>query len=559
MTNRPKTSNEIESMQSSSDFVVLNNPLSNPKFIRAISKSDTKTLSVRDVYTRKLFFEIASRLKPEDLQDIKTTESITIEIQVKQFAEEIGATNNNNFYTDLKNTAEYLRSLSIPFIGNDGLQTTVGIVTKVKTDEKGKMILFIDGELAQKILEINERGNFSFLKKYIFGLQNGQAIRLYPFLKSWLNNGKYSTNLERFKNDFGYNTVGYNRFNKLEKYVLTPAIGEINEKTDLLVSYEVTGENLESKKPRVNGLIFTIKSKTKQIKAIEQGQTKPQEPKPQRDKSQITQLSTLYTIFTSLKFDPMARLPRETAEATIMQWVNKYGYNAVYNGLTQAKDTYKSEIKNPIGFFSGDYFINHKNYINQKEQSKQEQQQAKQEQGQQTKKLNIILNDFAKKEFDYFTRLYDQQTEAVQQYHLEDIKKNPVYFDFENRTLTRLGTIFVGREIAKTTGYDASKTLVNFAKRDYATQILFSKDGKPFIHDGLFDQEPQEQTIEAPQLTTPSITAIPTSNVSEVVEPKPSENLAETQEVILETESDKDKPVETPSKISTLFKKYLKI
>lgn len=78
--------------------------------------------------------------------------------------------------------------------------------------------------------------------------------------------------LEAFKKKFGYNTSGYVRFPILKKKVLEPALREINEKTDLTVTYETIGENLESKKPRVSGLRFFIAEKSKQ-KGLKAGTT----------------------------------------------------------------------------------------------------------------------------------------------------------------------------------------------------------------------------------------------------------------------------------------------
>ena len=48
--------NIIDDLQNNPDYVVLNNPLAVPKFIRKISRGKERTLS--EVYTPKIFFEI---------------------------------------------------------------------------------------------------------------------------------------------------------------------------------------------------------------------------------------------------------------------------------------------------------------------------------------------------------------------------------------------------------------------------------------------------------------------------------------------------------------------
>ena len=62
----------------------------------------------------------------------------------------------------------------------------------------------------------------------------------------------------------------------------------------------------------------------------------------------------------------------------------------------------------------------------------------------------------------------------------------------------------------------------------------------------------QPQTIETERLTTP----LPQVEEQPQTEPKPSENFAPHQDNNCEEETE---PVETPNKISKLFKKYLNI
>ena len=264
----------INGLQNDSDYIVLNNPLSTPKFVRLMGRG--KETIVNDTYTTKIFYEIVSRLIPEHLENIKRTETVKFEIQIKDFLESMGANIKNfkylidsvdNLQTTLLKWKEKNENFSVP------------IITKsIHNDKTGKIEIYVDSDLAKHILQIKQSENFSFLKSNIFRLQNAQAIRLYPFFKSWANYGKgYEIELERFKNDFGYSTSGYNRYGNIEKYILKPAIEEINEKTDMVVSYQTTGENLESQRPRVKGLIFYIKSKVEDKIQLPSGDPQPQE------------------------------------------------------------------------------------------------------------------------------------------------------------------------------------------------------------------------------------------------------------------------------------------
>lgn len=504
MTNKPEMSKEIEALQKNPDFVILNNPLSSPKFVRAISKKESEPLSLRDIYTPKLFYEIASRLKPEDLEHIKTTESIIIEIQTKQFAEAIGATNNNNFYKDLKNTADYLMSVKVPFKGKDGLPTNVGIVTKTKTDEKGKIILFIDGELAQKILEVTDHGNFSFLKEYIFGLQNGQAIKLYPFFKSWVNHGKYETGLDRFKEQFGYNTSGYRFWNNFEAKVLKQAIQEIGNKTDIIVTYETTGENLDGKRPRVTGLIFriTAKNKTKTLpngqphakptQKVEPTETAAPPPTPQEQPQTVTaqdkatpDSKELYDLFKKIT---IKQKPDEiTASVLIDGWVQLLGFELVKDGFLGMIAT--KAHPETVAFFTPDNFKKYTGYS-----KKQEEQEAKKRAEQENRKkeqnkkrlIDEIKKNYEQEKREHFKKKYnelepDQKAQYIEQVWSENENKK-IYFRDGNKTFPNSYAIEkIGELVRFPDGYDSKAMLKNYALSKYNIQINFDQNDEIII------------------------------------------------------------------------------
>lgn len=493
MTNKPKMSKNIESLQNSSDFVILNNPLASPKFVRKISKTETKAISVKEIYAPKLFFEVASRLKPADLEQIKVTESVAIEINIKQFAEAIGSTNSSNFYTDIRNTAEYLSDLKMSFVGNDGLLTTVGVFNKTKTDEKGKIIVFVDGELAQRILDVREKGNFSFLKEYIFGLKTGQAIKLYPFFKSWLNHGRYETGLDRFKEQFGYNTSGYRFWNNFEAKVLKSATEEINEKTDIIVTYETTGENLDGLRPRVTGLIFWITAKEK-TKILPTGEvhtatpkatieptpepieaTPPQEqPKPAPAQAVATAnpnepTTTEITILIS-KID--SKITPEQIELLI----ELYNPVRVWEMAKQAGIEHKKNpIKNLIGFIK-----NSADMLGlglwKKEQNKKEQEETKVKQANEKEQEQVIvqriIDSYDKRANDEFKKKYQSMTEQERNEIIDKLKQQKWTEKlFKDGQLTQDGIVYVGQVALFGNDYDRRQKIINYALKFHNVQL----------------------------------------------------------------------------------------
>ena len=86
-----KTNSEyIEDLQNNSDVVILNNPIATPTFIRQLSKS--KKEEINEVYTPKLFYEIASRLKPSDLENLSRNTNIVLTLEIKDFLKSIQTT-----------------------------------------------------------------------------------------------------------------------------------------------------------------------------------------------------------------------------------------------------------------------------------------------------------------------------------------------------------------------------------------------------------------------------------------------------------------------------------
>lgn len=263
---RKTNADYIEELQDNSEVVILNNPLATPSFIRQISKS--KRAEVNEVYTPKIFFEIASRLKPSDLKDITRNTNIVMTLEIKNFLKSIQTTNTSG-YSYLIESIKHLQTTLVEWV--EGKETiVVPIITQsVHKHDSGKIDLYVSHDLARQILQVKETQNFSFFKKNVFALQTTRSIKLFPFLSSWKNYGRpIEVDLKVLKDKLGFNKTVYTRYASFKKHVLDPGILEINEKTDLFVKYEPLGTNLESKKPRVTGIRFYIQEK-KNIKMLQ--------------------------------------------------------------------------------------------------------------------------------------------------------------------------------------------------------------------------------------------------------------------------------------------------
>ncbi|RDB02733.1 replication initiation protein [Runella aurantiaca] len=282
----------IQDLQNNSEVVILNNPIATPTFIRQLSKS--KKAEINEVYTPKLFYEIASRLKPSDLENLSRNSNIVLTLEIKDFLKSIQTTNTSG-YSYLIDSIKMLQTTLVEWV--EGRETIIVpiISQSVHKHDSGKIDLYISHDLAKQILQVRETENFSFFKKNVFALQTTRSIKLFPFFSSWKNYGRpIEVDLKSFKEKLGFNKAVYSRFSSLKKHVIDPAIQEINDKTDLFVKYELLGNNLESKKPRVTGIRFWVWEK-KNLKALEDKKTEVNNGEVFADIDKyIEQLSTDY-------------------------------------------------------------------------------------------------------------------------------------------------------------------------------------------------------------------------------------------------------------------------
>jgi plasmid replication initiation protein len=251
----------IADLQKNPDFVILNNIFAAPKFIKKVGKQGKERV-VNDIYTPKIFFEIISQLTPQHLECVG--DYVSIEFNVGEFLKLIDPMNSNNDYNYIINCLDDLQTTTIRF-DNQEIRAGFSVLPYYKYEKRtGITKLDIRKELAEVVLVVKQSENFSFLKKYIFRLNNAHAIKLFPYFMSWRNKGRFQITLEAFKSKFGYNTDGYKKFINLKLKVLEPALAEINEKTNYEITYKVSGENLTGARRRVSGLQFSITEKPKQ-------------------------------------------------------------------------------------------------------------------------------------------------------------------------------------------------------------------------------------------------------------------------------------------------------
>ena len=566
----------IKSMQQDENFVVLSNPLASPKFIRMIGKG--KELAINDTYTPKIFIEIASKLTPEHLEGLNRNQTIKLEIKIKEFLQDIGANVKN--YKHLIDSIEIMQSNILKWREGDEVITTAIINKAIHNERTGKVEIYVDSDIARHILEVKKQSNFHFLKSNIFRLQNAQSIKFYPFFKSWENYPKgYETELERFKKQFGYNTSGYRFWNNFEAKVLKSAIEEINEKTDIIVTYTIVGENLDGLRPRVTGLIFRVTSKEK-IKVLPNGQAhiKQERVQPEvveetaapqeRQKPTPAQASVATNPDEPTTEEITAILKKVDSKITPEQvavLVESYSTVRLWEMAKQASIEHKkTPIKNLIGFIkSSADMLGLGLWKKEKEKVKQEQEQAEKAKAEQeTKKLLAqITTKYKEDKTNYIKTQYDkateeQRAEAIERAWREQSNKR-IFFDKENKaTPNSYGKEKIKELIAFPEGYNEKAWVKNYALKTFGVQVDFDQDGQMILA-SLVNAPIESEAVEVGVFNRERAT-VQTPKVAEKIEqvqtPQPQEQEAEP---VPNKPTHEDKPTETPKGIGAILKSKL--
>nr|WP_181716999.1 replication initiation protein RepM [Psychrobacter sp.]QJS05569.1 replication protein, Rep3 superfamily [Psychrobacter sp.] len=123
-------------------------------------------------------------------------------------------------------------------------------------DELGCIELVFAADVVPLITRLEERYTEYELKQ-VSGLQSEYAIRLYELLIQWRSVGKVPTmSLQELRDKLGVVEGNYKEMSDFKKRVLTLALTQINEHTDIIADYQQTKTGR-----KVTGFTFTLKQK----------------------------------------------------------------------------------------------------------------------------------------------------------------------------------------------------------------------------------------------------------------------------------------------------------
>ena len=184
-----------------------------------------------------------------------------LRIDAMRYAEVFNTTRQNG-YLMMKDAEETLFNRRFSFLDDDERTVKSRWISQVRyLDDEGAIEVVFTPAVVKGITRID--GAEEFFTKYLLEqtarMDSNYSIRLYELLVQWKKAGKTPLfELEQFRGQMGLGVNEYKRMCDFKRRVLDLAVGEINEKSDLKVSYEQ-----EKKGRRITGFKFKIITKNK--------------------------------------------------------------------------------------------------------------------------------------------------------------------------------------------------------------------------------------------------------------------------------------------------------
>ena len=181
---------------------------------------------------QKIILILISTIKKND------TELKALEFQVKDLANILGVS-PELLYRDLPKLCKNIMEKIIEIKQANGSWIMFNLISYAEYKKKeGRIILDLNDKAKPFLLFLQEYFT-TFKLGDALELSSKYAIRLYQLTKGCLNIGKLSYTVEDFRKTLKIDKKKtYDNFGKITEKIINPAIAEINEKSNLYVTYE---------------------------------------------------------------------------------------------------------------------------------------------------------------------------------------------------------------------------------------------------------------------------------------------------------------------------------
>ena len=172
-------------------------------------------------------------------------------------------TSRQNAYVRMKEAEDTLFNRRFSFVDTEGKLVKSRWIQRVRyLDDEGAIEIVFTTDVVKGITRLDGAEEFftQYLLSQTANLNSVYSVRLYELLIQWKTAVKTPVfELSLFRGQMGLNDDEYKDMSNFKKRVLDLAINEINEKTDLTVSY-----TQEKKGRLIHGFKFTVKQKQAQ-------------------------------------------------------------------------------------------------------------------------------------------------------------------------------------------------------------------------------------------------------------------------------------------------------
>ena len=217
---------------------------------------------------QKVVLTMVSMIEPTD-DDLKT-----YILSVKDFAEMVGLKGEST-YTEIKKISKTLVSkvIEIPIGEKDWLVATWASSVRYRSSE-GTVEFSFDSKLKPYLLQLKNQFT-SYRLSNILSLKSTYSIRLYELMKKWQHLGRWECSIDDLRGFLGAKFVkSYSAYGNFKNRVLSPALVELNDKTDVQISFN------EIKKGRsVERIEFTIRHAPEKEIKLPDPKKNPKQPK----------------------------------------------------------------------------------------------------------------------------------------------------------------------------------------------------------------------------------------------------------------------------------------
>jgi plasmid replication initiation protein len=334
-------------MNKKNDLITKNNDLINASY----------NLSVQET---RLMGLMCSQIHPDDNDFQKYT------INIAEFLNLLGI-KDTAYYTKVKKITRSLLSRVLTIKQHDGLLQVTWLSSAKYIDGQGIVQLCFDPEMKPYLLQLKEQFT-SYRLANVLELSSQYAYRLYEMLKQYHLVGKRIIEVKDLRWTLNIEN-SFERWSDLKRYVLDIAEREINEHTDIKISWKPikTGR-------KITALDFKIKTNPKN------------KTNPENDAENAERIKDLYDL---LHLVPEKFRELKTIQLEVQRCFKKHGIDYVKRNISytnkNAKKNYRAYLMKAL----------------KEDWAKQEEEDAESKQQEQ----EAILEEFRKHNTKYLTQL----------------------------------------------------------------------------------------------------------------------------------------------------------